>query len=1083
MIQPLGRATLGLALTMALAAASFTPQPARAADEEERRALKLSGLETQETQSEEYRRLAEEKRMESIERLRELLRTAEPGDRKAEMMLRLADLYFEQGQMLFVEELLAHQAIYDACFNTSQNTDACDPTPDNSESFGWYSKAVKLYEAILSAYPRYAKADQATYYLGTTRLELGEKEPALEAFKKLVKLYPSSTWVPDALIMIGEHYFDINDAFPALRAYLKATSYTDHPRYGFAMYKLAWCYYNVEEYGKAIDTMKRVVSYSMEQSAGDPSKVQLEEEALKDLVRFFADAGEMDEAYEYFTALGKKDLIRAMLKRLAGLYFEQGKFQQSVETYRRLVQETPTHAENPGYQEEIISAYRKIGDKNMVLAEIRRLRSDYGVTSAWWRANAANPTAQSDAAATIEKALRRVATEFNKEARDLDKAKHPRAVAAFDQAIEAYKVYLEDYSDNPNAYNVHYDFGELLWKLKRHEEAYGEYIKVVEMDPQGQHSRFCAESAIFAAEEMVKKEGGGDIKMKTVEIKKDTPPQPLTEWEKKLIAACGRYAELYKSDAKVETAIYKSAFLLYSRFHFTEAAEQFRKVISMSPGSSNAEFSAELILDALKIKEEWTSLRDTAKSFWQQPGLGSAAFKTRMYDIYSRSSFTVIEEDFKKHEDYSKTADAFVAFYEEFPEFEKVAFALNNAAAYYYKADRVADSMRVRHILIDDPKFGPKTKFYYGQLAALGYDYERLADFGNAALYYDKLVALYPEERTKLDKSTEADKADKLVKMDEQAAAALLTAAVFHNALGNWEGAVERYQKFLTLFPKDERALDTRLTIGKIYEDNKKWTESATAFSNFYKTDHPTAEPQYTFYARLHHGRALFEQGKEADARKLYAESVALYKKAVAAGTPPGPHTEFAAEMMFKLTEPEADAFLAVEIKGKYKDAGGQTGSSLQRRIKDDDKVTGDALKAKTKGILDLEVKYKEIIDTGAGEWGLAAIVALGKAYEDMSSTLETSPCPFYLTEDQCDIYKMRLQDKAYPQLEKSVQAYQLALDKSFELNLYNENTAYATRRLGELRPEDFPGFEETIPKPGYTAEKARVFEIEGSLE
>lgn len=1083
MIHPLGRATLGLALSLALAAASATPLAAHAADPEERRALSLSGLEARETQSEEYRKLAEEKRMESIERLRELLRTAEGGDRKAEMMLRLADLYFEQGHEMFLVEMLDHQAKYDACFNTSENTDACDPNADHSPSFEWYSKAVKLYEAILRGYPRYARADQATYYLGTTRQERGEPEEALEAFKMLVKLYPSSQFVPDALIMIGEYYFDKNDAYPALRAYLKATSYTEHPRYGFAMYKLAWCYYNVEEYPKAIDTMKRVVSYSMEQAASDPSKVQLEEEALKDLVRFFADAGAMDEAYEYFTALGKKDLIRAMLKRLAGLYFEQGKFQQSVETYRRLMQETPTHAENPSYQEEVISAYRKMGDKNMVLSEIRRLRSDYGSTSAWWRANAANPTAQSDAASTIEKALRRVATEFNTEARTLDKSKHPRAAAAFEQAIEAYKIYLEDYADNSNAYNVHYDYGELLWKLKRYEDAYKEYVKVVEMDPQGQHSRFCAESAIFAAEEMVKKEGGGDIKMKSVNVTKETQPQPLTEWEQKLIAACGRYAELYKSDAKVETAIYKSAFLLYSRYHFADAATQFRKVIAMSPGSSNAEFSAELILDALKIKEEWVSLRDTAKSFWQQEGLGGAPFKTRMYDIYSRASFTVIEEDFKRNQDYAKTADAFLAFYAEFPKFEMVAFALNNAAAYYYKADRVADSMKVRHILIDDENFGPKTKFYYGQIAALGYDYERLADFDRAAFYYDKLLSLYPEERKKLEKSTEADKDAKLTRLDEEASSALLTSAIFRNALGDWMGAIERYRQFLTLFPADARALETRLTIAKIYEDNEKWTEAASAFSDFYKTDHKDASMEYVLFARLHHGRALYAQGKNSDAAKLYAESVALYKKATAAGLAPGAHTEAAAEMMYKLTEPEAATYLALEMKGKYKDAGGMTGSALQRRIKEDDTQSAKVLKDMTGGLISLEAKYKEIIDTGAGAWGLAAIVSLGRTYEKLGTAFQTSPCPFYLTEDQCDIFKMRLTDRAYPVLEKAVQAYALALEKSFELNLYNDNTAYATRRLGVLRPNDFPGLEETVPKPGLTAEKGRSFEIEASIE
>ena len=104
MNHPLHRAALGLAFTLALSAIPFGPSNlAVAADEDERRAVKLGDLDQQETVSEEYQRLAEEKRFESISRLKALLRDSPEGDRKAEMMLRLADLYFEQGPGLYIQ--------------------------------------------------------------------------------------------------------------------------------------------------------------------------------------------------------------------------------------------------------------------------------------------------------------------------------------------------------------------------------------------------------------------------------------------------------------------------------------------------------------------------------------------------------------------------------------------------------------------------------------------------------------------------------------------------------------------------------------------------------------------------------------------------------------------------------------------------------------------------------------------------------------------------------------------------------------------------------------------------------------------
>ncbi|MCB9663368.1 MAG: tetratricopeptide repeat protein [Alphaproteobacteria bacterium] len=1069
MTPALSRARSGLALVLALAlggSAAMAPCAALAKDEEGRR-LTLDEVERgQQAKSAALLAEARVKRLEAIDRLKELLGRAPEDDRKAEMMLRLSDLYFEEGRALYFAEMEGFQKAYDECFNTSENADACDKmAPDNRESFSWYGKAIKLYEAILRGYPRYQGADRATFYLGMTHQEMRNKDKALESFKKLVKLYPQSNFVADAYVLIGEYYFDNNEAFAALQAYKRAAAYKDSPRYPYAMYKLAWSYYNVESYGEAIDTMKAVVAYSTATDTAGQGGIKLEEEALKDLVRFFADAGELDEAYAYFTGLGRKDLIPVMLKRLAGLYFEQGKFEQSIETYRRLIAEAPSSPENPAHQEEIIAAYRRMGQRDRVLDEIRRLRNDYGRSSAWWRANASDPKAQTTADETIEKALRRTATDFNKEARELKKSRHPRANEAFTAAVDAYYVYLEDYTKHGNAYNVHYDFGEMLYMLGRFDEAFREYMTVVDMNPNGEHSRFCAESAIFAAEEMVKKEGGAELKIKENKgIDKNVQPVPLTEWEQKLIAACKRYADLYPGDAKVEEATYKSAFLLYNRFHFTEAAEQFRSVISRWPTSKNAEFSANLILDALLIREEWVALRDTSKVFYEQEKLGGKSFKKEMYDIYSGASFTVIEKNHEAKQDFAATADAFVAFYKEFPDFEKVDVALNNAAAYYYKVNRVADAMEVRHILVEDPKFAGKTRFYYSQVANLGFDYERLADFANAVKYYDLLFSLYPKEREKTADDAKAD-------LDAQAADALYSAAVFSNALGDWQAAIGRYDTFVKSFPADERVPDVRLTVGRIYEDHDDLANAATRFEAFYAKDVKDAPPELAYFARLHQGRALLGQGKTSDARKLYKSTVDLYASQVKKGLEPGAHTEFVAEMMVELAQPEAEAYAELKIKG--------AGTKNQRQ---EDKAFKASLEAKAKALKKLTDTYTAIIQTGAGEWGLAALVGLGKAYENMASTLTSSPCPFYLTEDQCDIYTMTLQDRAYVQNEKAVEAYKLALDKSYELNLYNDNAAFATRRLGELRPDDYPGLFETIPEPGLTSDSVKTFEVETSL-
>jgi hypothetical protein len=153
--------------------------------------------------------------------------------------------------------------------------------------------------------------------------------------------------------------------------------------------------------------------------------------------------------------------------------------------------------------------------------------------------------------------------------------------------------------------------------------------------------------------------------------------------------------------------------------------------------------------------------------------------------------------------------------------------------------------------------------------------------------------------------------------------------------------------------------------------------------------------------------------------------------------------------------------------------------SGQSRNRKKEDKAIGDSLTAKKGALLEQESTYGGIIETGAGEWGLAALINMGRAYEDMGGTLIESPNPYYLTDDQIEMYRMGIEDLVYGQEEKAIAAYKLALEKSFELTLYNDNTAFATRRLGELRPDDFPGLEEQLLQPGYISSEIRTFDVE----
>ena len=690
------------------------------AKKEERRVLSARDVDPTTQMSEVYRAAARQKRHESMEFLKQIIAERDPkGEQRAEMMLRLADLYFEEGRDIYLTEMQSFEGEYDKCFNTK----GCDPEKmkaNNIESRKWQDKSIKLYKQILDSYPQYARADEATFYLGSALQDTDQRDEAINQFLNLVKMYPESKYVPDSYVLIGEYYFDNNNAFKALQAYKHAASFRDSDKYPFAMYKLAWCYYNVGEYSKAIDTMKAVVAIATpapgeEQTA--KSKLQLQDEALKDLVRFFADAGQMDEAYDYFKKLGKDELIQQMLKRLAQTYFEQGKFEQCITTYRRLISENPQGTAAPEFQNEIVAAYQKMGKKQETVEEIDKLLKSYGKNSAWARTNSANQDAVKAAQDYLEKNLRTVAINYHEEAKKLGTGKN--AQESYALAYKSYTVYLNEFPDSKYSYDVRYAFSELLYKLKKYDEAYTQYMKVVEIDPKGQHSKFCAESAIFAADEMVKTEAKASSSGSPDPGKK-TDAIPLTPWEENLIKACDQWTNLFKDDKKTKNIIYKSAYILYNKNQFKLASDRFRIVIGLDPGSKEAEQAANLILDSFNLVEDWANLKEISKAFYDQKGLGSDAFKKEVYNIYERSSFKLVDINYQKTKDAAVAADAYMAFYGEFPSSEVADQALNNASVYFRQLALVDKEMNARQTLID--KF-PKSKYYNDHVAELGLDY------------------------------------------------------------------------------------------------------------------------------------------------------------------------------------------------------------------------------------------------------------------------------------------------------------------------------------------------------------------------
>jgi len=972
-----------------------------------------------------YERLAREKRAEAITLLRGILDSGNvQGEQLAEMYMRLADLYWETAKDTYLQEMADYFKAYDAWMDTPVDQRGDTPEQDHSPSQSYNRQAIELYRTILREHRRYKRMDEVYFNLAFNLSDLGEKEQGLEYYQTLVKNYPQSDFVPDAYLAIGEYYFDNNNAFKALGNYRKAATYTDSQVHVFARYKLGWCYYNVGEYQKAIDTMKKVIAQSVD-TGETQGKLLLREEALNDLVLFFSELGDMEAAYTYFSKFGEKKHYSAMLRRLAGTYLEQGKNEQAITTYERLISEDPLSPRTPSYQNEIIGAYFRAGKKRKTLQQIDVLAANYGPGSSWSLANADHPSAIKEANGMIERNLRKVAVDYHKEARKTKSKK------TYGLAEESYEKYLAMFPENKYSYNIRFAYGEVLYELKKYPLAAAEYERVIKIDLKGKHFKDAASSLILTIDKIMGQDETKHIsavkRKPGVDGSIDITPRPLSDWEKRKVAACDTYSDTLVNEKDSPNILYEGARLLYDKNHFSEATPRFSKIIERYPKLQTAEIAANLILDSYNLQEEWARLNQTARAYHQQPDF-NPKFKKELRRIFEQATYKQIER-LEKDKKYKEAAESYTAFAKEFPKSDLTDRALFNAAVYFFKAKDIRQSIAMRQALRRD---FPKSEFADRNLDALGKVFESIADYQTSAGYYEELAAR-DKKRTY-----------------EGTPDALYNAGLFRYSLGEWEKAIEDYKAYYREYGNRDDAHLLLLEVGRIYESHGLTKEALGSYRTLFSTPRwASRNATVMFEARLRYGKLLRELGKEREGLKHFKASHSLYERMLKRGRTFDAAPAPLAEMAFSLVDPLFTRFSSMKIELPKR---GQKGSALDPKLKLMEQVAGE---------------YNKVLQLKQGEWGIAALVRIGEAYQNLAETVLNAPIPTSLrTEQQKQLYRAALKDRAFPLQDQAADALEQALGRSYELGIYNNFTALAASRLAELRPKEYPALTERLDKP-----------------
>jgi TolA-binding protein len=748
-----------------------------------------------------------------IEKMKKLVQATEEDDTdKPDYLFRLAELYAEKQRYNFGMARGLDQKIYEMPPGQRGQLQAKQKGYEDAEK-KWLIEAVKAYIGA-SKYPKYNRMDEVLFKLAYLLTSVKKEDQAREFFKRLIKEYPNSKYIPDAYLSFAEYYFDKGEMDAALKFYEKVEQFPKSKVYPYAVYKKGWCYVNQGDYKTALETFVGVVRMGTEGKVNISAeqKQALIKEAKKDIVKAYAHVGGPDKAWEFFQRTGG-DFAPKMMEALAELYWEQGQFNDSTRVYRKVISMNMDSPRICEWQNKIVRNTLSAGTKRDQVQEIERLGAVYDKVA--------------DMKGVKKDQMEECKNSFHDTARELALIWHKEAqktkntdTYALDKYV--YKVFLDHFPKDKQAYEMSYYYGELLWTLENWRDAAEQYTKVVEMNPQGKYVKDAAYAAVLAwknalqvddheQKDLVDKDRE---KFKEKDEKGRLKPLDIPEYQQKMIAAFDTYIKYVPDAPELVTIKYRKARIYYEYNHFDEAAKLFGDIVDRHPKHELAIYSANLLLDSLNAQGKTKEVVQYVDKFLEMPDLmKDPEFGKQMISLKS-DTYDMEGHEFEKAHNFKECGRSMLAAAESLPDHSKHAERLWNAGQCFQNAHLVGQALKARLQLIKDH---PKDPLAQRALFRVAAGYHQLAYYTKASDYYEDFASKYPGEKKAVD--------------------ALGNATTFRIGLGESDKAIADMDSFVKFYGtrKPQDAAGVFFQMGDVYERDKKYDELAKHLENYLK--------------------------------------------------------------------------------------------------------------------------------------------------------------------------------------------------------------------------------------------------------
>ncbi|GAB4271862.1 MAG: tetratricopeptide repeat protein [Deferrisomatales bacterium] len=745
-----------------------------------------------------------------------LARPGTPPERKPDLLLRLAELAYRD------EEAAVRRAY-------EEGPDAQSPPGQR------YRRSIALYERLASRYPDTPQALTAWYNLGYLYAEEGDPGRAAQAYAEVLRRDPASPYADEIHMRLGEAAFEAGELERAVAHYGTVVE-ADRPEYvDKARYKLGWCYYNLEDYPRAVEAFAGVLT------RGEPSAEDLRGESVEILARAFAEWEGVPRVRAFLERHPEiADFGARLFLRLGDVYRESSRYPEAVAAYETGADLYPEALECLAMEQGIVQALRALRDPDGVAARRESWIDRYGPGSAWDRAHAGQPAA-ARRDALVEEGLRLAARHHHAAAQ--------KGGAGLDRAIRLYGRYAETFGmDSRHGPEMAFLFAQALKEAGRLVEAAERFRAVA-----------------FSAGETARRE---EASYKRIEVLgrayRDDP-----ELLEALVQAHEDYVALNPSSPQAPRVRLAQGDLLFRAGRVDEARSVFERLVRDYPDRRQAPEALEYVARCHYRLEDFSAAERAARRAVELGGKTPAGRKAAQ--LLALSLFKQGEAA-EAQGDRERAIRHFRRLAEELPRDEVAPLALGRIAGNLLALDRRREAAETWEELARRYRGTAHARQALAQAARL---FAALGEWSQAA---GSLETLYRSE------SGAGDAAD-----------ILLEAAEARRSGGEPGEAARLFAEFAERFSSDRRVARARFRQAELLEAAGRDEEARRAYEAAWSARAPGEEEVYRAQAALALGRAALEEVRAVtltgDLEAALARKEALLEQALvqlsrAAGLP-----------------------------------------------------------------------------------------------------------------------------------------------------------------------------------------------------